>query len=161
MSSVLTSAAIEFLRKHAPFNDMDADSLLMTAAHTHLSYHPAGTLVVGPDTGPAGVLYVLQRGTVRARFASGPALFDELVFAPGEPFPISAVIGRRATTAQYRAAEDCFSYEIDGSTVEELMLRSPVFRHYCTAQIESLLQQAYRRMRQSYSDEGEHERAMQ
>jgi CBS domain-containing protein len=160
MSSVLTSAAIEFLRKHAPFNDMDAESLLLIAARTRLSYHPAGTLVVGPDSGPASVIYVLQRGAVRARFASGPALFDELVFGPGEPFPISAVIGRRATTAEYRAAEDCFSYEIDGSTVEELMLRSPAFRHYCTAQIESLLQQAYRRMRESYGDEGEHERAM-
>src|SRR5712692_8857257 len=160
MSSVLASAAIEFLRQHAPFNDMDAGSLALIAARARLSYHPAGTLVVGPGSGPAGVLYLLQRGTVRARFTSGPALFDELVFAPGEPFPISAVVGRRATTAEYRATEDSFTYEIDGSTVEELMLRSPVFRRYCTAQVESLLQQAYRRMRESYDDEGEHERTM-
>ena len=160
MSSVLASAAIEFLRQHVPFNDMDAGSLALIAARARLSYHPAGTLVVDPGSGPAGVLYLLQRGTVRARFTSGPALFDDLVFAPGEPFPISAVVGRRATTAEYRATEDSFTYEIDGSTVEELMLRSPVFRRYCTAQVESLLQQAYRRMRESYDDEGEHERAM-
>ena len=160
MSSVLASATIEFLRQHAPFNDMDADSLALFAARARLSHHPAGALLVGPASGPASVLHLLQRGTVGARFPSGPALFDELVFGPGEPFPISAVIGRRATTAEYRAAEDCFCYEIDGSTVEELMLRSPVFRRYCTAQIESLLQQAYRRMRESYGDEGEHERAM-
>lgn len=160
MSSVLASAAIQFLRQHAPFNDMDADSLALIAARARLSYHPAGALVVGPGSGLASVLYVLQRGTVRARFASGPALFDELVFSPGEPFPVSAVVGRRATTAEYRATEDCFSYEIDASTVEELMLHSPAFRGYCTAQIDSLLQQAYRRMRESYDEEGEHARAM-
>jgi CBS domain-containing protein len=160
MNSLLASATIEFLRQHAPFNDMDADSLALIAARARLSYHPAGTVIVGPDSGVAGVLYLLQRGTVRRRFASGPALLDELGFGPGEPFPISAVIGQRATTAEYRAAEDCFSYEIDSSTVNELMQRSPVFQRYCTAQIESLLQQAYRRMSESYREEGEHERAM-
>lgn len=160
MSSVLTSATIEFLRQHAPFNDMEADSLALIAARARLSYHPAGTVIIGPSSGTASVLYVLQRGSVRRRFASGPALLDELVFAPGEPFPISAVIGRRPTTAEYRAGEDCFSYEIDSSTVEELMRRSPVFQRYCTAQVESLLQQAYRRVRESYGEEGEHERAM-
>jgi CBS domain-containing protein len=160
MSSVLASATIEFLRQHAPFNDMDADSLALIAARARLSYHPSGAVIIGPDSGVASVLYVLQRGTVRRRFASGPALFDVLVFTPGESFPISAVIGRRATTAEYRAAEDCFSYEMDSSTVDELMRRSPAFGRYCTAQVESLLQQAYRRMRESYGEEGEHERAM-
>ncbi|HEY7675185.1 MAG TPA: DUF294 nucleotidyltransferase-like domain-containing protein [Burkholderiales bacterium] len=160
MSSVLASATIEFLRQHAPFNEMDAGSLALIAARARLSYHPAGAVVVSPGSGPASVLYVLQRGAVRRGFASGPTLFDELVFAPGEPFPISAVIGRRPTTAEYRAAEDCFSYEIDAATVEELMLRSAAFRRYCTAQVDSLLQQAYRRMRDSYSEEGERERTM-
>lgn len=160
MSSVLVSATVDFLRQHAPFNEMDADSLALIAARARLSYHPAGTVIIGPESGPAEALYVLQRGSVRRRFASGPALLDELAFAPGEPFPVSAVIGHRATTAEYRAAEDCFSYEIDALTVEELMQRSPVFLQYCTTQVESLLQQAYRRMRESYDDQGEHERAM-
>ena len=160
MSSVLASATIEFLRQHAPFNEMDGESLALIAARARLSYHPAGSVIIGPGSGVASVLYVLQRGTVRRRFASGPALFDELSFAPGEPFPISAVIGRRATSAEYRAAEDCFSYEIEASTVEELMQRSPAFRRYCTTQVESLLQQAYRRMRETYGVEGEHERTM-
>ena len=160
MSSVLASATIEFLRQHAPFNEMDGESLALIAARARLSYHPAGNVIVGPGSGVANLLYVLQRGSARRRFASGPALFDEIVFAPGEPFPVSAVIGRRATTAEYRAAEDCFSYEIDASTVEELMQRSPAFRRYCTTQVESLLQQAYRRMRETYGVEGEHERAM-
>jgi len=160
MNSVLASATVEFLRQHAPFNDMDADSLALIAARARLSYYPAGTVIIGPGSGPATVLYVLQRGSVRRRFASGPDLFDELAFGPGEFFPISAVIGHRATTAEYRVAEDCFSYEIDSATVEELMLRSPVFQRYCTAQVESLLQQAYRRMRESYAEGGEHERAM-
>lgn len=160
MNSVLASATIEFLRQHAPFNEMDTDSLALIAARARLSYHTAGTVIVGPESGPAGVLHVLQRGSVRRRFASGPALLDELVFGPGELFPIGAVLGRRATTAEYRAAEDCFSYEIDSSTVEGLMLRSPAFRRYCTAQIESLLQQAYRRTSESYREGDEQERAM-
>jgi CBS domain-containing protein len=160
MSSAIASATVDFLRQHVPFSGMDADALALIAARARLSYHPAGTLIVGPGSGTARVLYVLQRGTVTARFSSGPALFDEVDFAPGEAFPISAVVGRRATTAEFSAAADCFTYEIDAPTVEELMLRSPEFRHYCTAQVESLLQQAYRRIRDSYSDEGEHERAM-
>lgn len=160
MSSVIVSGIVDFLRLHMPFSGMDEEALALIATHARLSYHPAGTLIVGPGSGTATVLHVLQRGTVTARFSSGPALFDEVDFVPGESFPISAVVGRRATTAEFSAAEDCFTYDIDAATVEDLMLRSPPFRQYCTAQVEALLQQAYRRIRQSYGEEGEHERAM-
>lgn len=148
----LLQATVEFLRKHAPFNEMDEASLRLLAGAARLGYHGKGVLITGPSSGVARTLYIIQRGLVHA-VAPGMADSNRIDWGPGESFPISAVLAQRATTLQYDAAEDVFAYEIDADTVQALMAASPPFQRYCTRHMGSLLAQAAERLRSTYSQQ--------
>jgi CBS domain-containing protein len=149
----LERATLEFLRKHPPFNEMDAGALRLVAGAAKLGYYAKGALVVGPASGVVDTLFIVQRGVVRSRPAE--ARDDEITFeyGAGEMFPLNALLGARATTGQYEAAEDVFCYELGRETVEQLIATSPAFQHYCTRHMDSLLQQARSALRHSYSAE--------
>jgi CBS domain-containing protein len=146
----LLSATIAFLRRHAPFNDMDEASLGLLASRARMSYHARGSTVVGPASGEARTLYVIQRGLVHAG-APGASDGNRIEWGPGEVFPISAVLAGRATTLQYVAAEDVFAYEVDADTVQTLMAQSLPFQRFCTRHMGTLLAQAAERLRNVYS----------
>jgi CBS domain-containing protein len=149
----LERATLEFLRKHPPFNELDAAALRLVAGAAKLGYYAQGALVVGPGTGVVNTLFIVQRGVVRSR--PGEARDDEITFeyGAGEMFPLNALLGARATTGLYEAAEDVFCYELGRETVEQLIASSPAFQHYCTRHMDSLLQQARAALRHSYSAE--------
>jgi CBS domain-containing protein len=149
----LERATLEFLRKHPPFNEMDAPALRLVAGGMKLGYYAQGALVVGPGTGVVNTLFIVQRGVVRSRPAEardGEITFE---YGAGELFPLNALLGARATTGLYEAAEDVFCYEVGRETVEQLIASSPAFQHYCTRHMDSLLQQARAALRHSYSAE--------
>ena len=140
----LVRATVDFLRRYAPFNEMDDASLAFVAARAKLGYHPQGAAAVGPQGGVARTLFIVQRGHVRARApdaAPGTVAFE---FAPGEMFPIDAVLAARPTTRLYEAAEDLFCYELDAADVQSLLGASAPFQRFCTRYMDSLLQQARR-----------------
>ncbi len=151
-ASQLLQATIEFLRRHAPFNEMDDASLRMLAVGAKLGYHAAGSAIVGPASGVARTLCIVQRGIVSAS-APGSADANRIEWGPGECFPISAVLGQRPTTMQYDAIEDVFAYEIDADLVQALMAASPPFQRFCTRHMGSLLAQAADRLRHTYSQQ--------
>ena len=144
-------ATIDFLRRHAPFNEVDDASVAFVAARVKLGYYPQGTVVLGPHSGAVQRLFVVQRGIVRARSPDadpGAAAFE---FAPGEMFPVNAVLAARAATRLYQAAEDLFCYELDAADVRSLLGSSPPFQRFCARQVDSLLQQERRALRAAYA----------
>lgn len=149
----LERATLEFLRKYAPFNEMDERALRLVAGSAKLGYYAQGTLVVGPASGVVNTLYVVQRGVVVARPAE--ARDDEITFeyGPGEMFPLNALLGARASTGRYEVCEDLFCYELDRASVETLLATSPAFQRFCTRRMDSLLQQARAALHHSYSAE--------
>jgi CBS domain-containing protein len=148
----LAAATVEFLRKHAPFNEMDDASLALLASSAKMGYHAKGAAIVAPSSGVSRTLYIIQRGLVHAA-APGAQDGNRIEWGPGEAFPISAVLAQRATTLQYIAAEDVFAYEIDADTTQALMARSLPFQRFCTRHMGTLLAQAAERLRNSYSQQ--------
>jgi CBS domain-containing protein len=149
----LERSTIEFLRKHAPFNEMEAEALRLVAGRAKLGYYAQGTTVVGPQAGVARTLFIVQRGVVHSRPADSTDEDVTFEYAAGEIFPLNAVLGERASTGRYEAAEDLFCYELDRETVEALLAQSAAFQRFCTRHMDSLLQQARAALRHAYSAE--------
>jgi CBS domain-containing protein len=148
----LIQATVDFLRKHAPFNEMDEASLRLLATSAKMGYHGRGAAIVTPSSGVARTLYIIQRGLVHAG-APGATDGNRIEWGPGEAFPISAVLAARPTTLHYAAAEDVFAYEIDADTVQALMAQSLPFQRFCTRHMGTLLAQAAERLRNTYSQQ--------
>ena len=142
----LARATIAFLRRYAPFNEMEDASLGFVVARARLGYHSQGAVVVGPQDGVAQRLFIIQRGHVRARSPDGGPGTVASEFAPGEIFPIDAVLAARSTTRLYEAIEDLFCYELDAADVQSLLGASAPFQRFCARHIDSLLQQERRRV---------------
>jgi len=147
----LARATVDFLRRYAPFNEMDEASLAFVATRAKLGYYAAGASAVGPHSGPARTLFIVQRGHVRAHAPAAPAEGAGFEFGPGEMFPINAVLGARATTRDYAATEDLFCYELDAPDVQWLLGASPPFQRFCARHVDSLLQQERRALRATYA----------
>jgi CBS domain-containing protein len=130
------------LREHAPFDEMDKDALRFLAERLRLAYYPGGELIVGPANGPVDRLYILKQGSVRGAGAAA-----EVVLGPGEAFPIGALIGRRATAYEYRAAEDCFCWELGAQDFHRLLELSPAFHAFCTRYLAMLVDRSHRAQR--------------
>jgi CBS domain-containing protein len=100
----LERATLEFLRKYAPFNEMDADALRLLAGRAKLGYYPQGTVVVGPQSGVVDTLFIVQRGRVHSRPADATGAAVTFEYGPGEMFPLNALLGARASTGRYESA---------------------------------------------------------
>jgi CBS domain-containing protein len=133
---------IAALREHAPFDEMDEAALRFLAARLRLAYYPGGELVVGPASGAVERLYILKQGSVRG--GGGAA---DVVLGAGEAFPIGALIGRRATVYTYRAAEDCFCWELAAADFHRLLELSSHFHAYCTRYLAMLVDRSHRAQR--------------
>jgi CBS domain-containing protein len=130
------------LRAHAPFDEMEAAALQFLGRHLEVAYYARGQLLIGPEGGTAPRLYILKQGAVRG--SGGPA---DLLLGPGECFPLSALIGRRATVYAYRAEKDTFCWELPAERFHELMERSARFRAFSTERLATLLERSYRSLR--------------
>jgi CBS domain-containing protein len=149
----LERATLDFLRRYAPFNEMDEGALRLVAGNLKLAYYEKGAVVAAPPQGVVETLHLIQRGVVHSRPAESTDDDVEYEYGAGELFPLNALLGARATTGVYHAVEDVFCYELGREVVEELMRASPEFRHYATRHIDSLLQQARSALRSSYGAE--------
>ena len=116
---VVLDATVELLRRHAPFDRMDRESLLFLAGRLKLAYFAKGRRVAAPEHGIATALYVVQRGLVCSSEVDGDTPGANTVeYSSGECFPLAAVIGRRPARHVYTAVKDCFCYEADVDTIE-------------------------------------------
>jgi CBS domain-containing protein len=147
----LVRATVEFLRKHAPFDEMDQPALALIAERARLGYYPKGAIVLAPERGAAKTLFIVQRGLVRARAPDAPAAEAGEQFTVGEMFSISATLATRPPTRTYEVLEDLFCYELDADTVQALLRTSPRFARFCTLYTDSLLQTAWRTLRARFS----------
>jgi CBS domain-containing protein len=138
----LAPAVVAALRQHAPFDEMDAASLRFLVGRLRLAYYPRDAVVLAPDNGTADRLCVIKQGSVR-----GGAGAAELVMGAGECFPIGALIGRRATFYTYRAAEDCFLWELGADDFHSLIERSGQFHAFCTRALATMVERAHRAQR--------------
>ncbi len=142
-----------FLRKHAPFNKMTADALQLFAEKAQIAFYPAGSEIVGPDSGNVRFFYLIESGKVQARQAGEVTVteYSILSLGAGESFPIGAVTAGRPSTNLYTAVEDTFCYQLPAEDYRVLMQISPEFNLFCTQYIASLLDQSRRQLQLQFA----------
>ena len=143
----LVATTVAAMREHAPFDEMDAESLRFIAGRVALAYYPRPTVIIGPKDGTAGRLYIVKQGQVRGggRLVTEPAA-DEY-FGVGECFPVAALVSRRAPIYEYRAEGDVFCWELGADDFRALLERSKPFRDFCTNHLAVLVERAHRAQR--------------
>jgi CBS domain-containing protein len=137
----VAQSVIAFLRGHPPFDHMEEAALAALAANARVAYFAQDEIVVSPASGIAATYYVIHKGRVKVGQSDSNAYAGapDLMLGPGESFPISALLGHRATTSTYRAAGDLFCYALAGERFHELMRASPVLQAFCTGHLATLL----------------------
>ena len=145
MDQTLLTQVIDFLRQHAPFDQMNEDHLLYLAKRLHLVFYPRDSVLTSPDAGLPENFYIIKQGRIRGESPDGEESGGwELV--AGECFPVGALLARRPVQTIARAAEDSFCFELGRSAFEYLLQHSPVFHDFCTRRLASLLDNALRRI---------------
>ncbi len=149
----MAGATITFLKKHAPFNKMTADALQDFAQKTQIAFYPAGSTIVGTDSGNVRFFYLIESGKVQARQAGEVTVteYSILSLSAGECFPIGAVTAGRPSTNNYTAVEDTFCYKLPAEDFMVLMTTSPEFTLFCTQYIASLLNQSRQQLQQQFA----------
>lgn len=144
---------LAFLRNHAPFNKMQPDALQRFAEKAQIAFYPAGSQIIGPDSGDVRFFYLIESGKVQARQAGEVTVteYSILSLGAGESFPIGAVTAGRPSTNVYTAVEDTFCYQLPAEDFLALMSSSPEFNLFCTKYIASLLDQSRRQLQLQFA----------
>jgi len=74
---------LAFLRNHAPFNRMSADPLQRFAEKAQIAFYPAGSEIVGPDSGNVRYFYLIESGKVQARQAGEVTVTEYSILSLG------------------------------------------------------------------------------
>jgi len=158
----LIEANVEFLSRHAPFDQMEQEHLLFLAGRMKLAYFDKDALILAPTDGAPTYYILIQRGQVASRRVNESSLGDEgaLLIGAGEGFPVGALTARRATTRVYTAVDDVFCYQVAAEDFHELMRRSREFHLFCTRHIASLLEQSRRHLQSRFSQRAAEQQAM-
>ena len=144
---------LAFLKNHAPFNKMKADALQGFAEKAQITFYPAGSLIVGPDSGNVRYFYLIESGKVQARQAGEVTVteYSILSLGAGECFPIGAVTAGRPSTNTYTAVDDVFCYQLPAEDFMALLVSSPEFNLFCTQYIASLLNQSRQQLQLQFA----------
>ncbi len=142
----MTAATLSAIRRHAPFDEMDAADLAWMAGRLRLAYYARDARILAPSGGAADRMLVVKQGRVRRADEQGaPAAAASL--GPGECFPIAALVAQRAAQYVYAAEEDTFCWELPAAEFRRLLDKSARFRAFCTNRLAVLLERAQRGLR--------------
>jgi len=151
VESTLVEATIQSLRAHAPFNRMDVQDLRWMVERLALVYFAPDSTPLDPASGVPSWFFVVRQGGI-AGLDPGSST-PRWRLAPGEAFPIGALLGRRAVTSVYRAEGDTFCWRLSAADFDALLARSAPLREFCTHRLSSLLATSRRRMQREASED--------
>lgn len=150
---------LDFLRHHAPFDQMDPAHLEFLGKRLSLNFFPKGEVIVGPDDGPANRFFIIRQGRLQGEQEQADGSREsrwELI--AGECFPIGALLAQRPVRLVNRAIEDSFVFELARDDFNALRRQSPVFQDFCARRMANLLDQALRGIQaRSAADVSEHQ----
>lgn len=158
----IVETVIAFLQRHPPFDHIEDDALAALATACRVAYFAQGEIIVSPEAGVADTFYVVNRGRVVIEQSDTNVSVGarNLVIGPGECFPISALIGMRATTSTYRAMGDVFCYAVVGDRFREILQLCPVLLEFCTRHLAMLLARSQRMLQNRMGQFSVEEHAM-
>ncbi len=139
-------AVLEFLRRHVPFAEMEAEHLEFLASKVESVRYKRDAIITAPSDGPASRLYIVRQGSVRGESpeSEGDGVWE---LVSGELFPIGALLAHRPVQTVGRAAEDTVCFRLARDAFDTLLERSEAFNDFCTHRLGSLLGQVRRQVR--------------
>lgn len=146
--NALLQATADHLARFVPFDSMAAEHLAWLAERLKLGYFGKGEVMLAPEQGLVQKLFIIKQGVVQGDQGEAGAWLE---LSEGEPFPLGALLSRRAAISRFRAHTDVFVYELDAEDFHELRRRSPPFQDFCTRRIASLLEKSQRSIQASYA----------
>jgi CBS domain-containing protein len=162
LSPAAILAAIEDLRRHAPFDRMEREHLEWMVERLQLGYYGRGEIILSPEQGEAAKFYVIKQGIVQGEqnVAQASDADTWLELTAGECFPLGALLSKRGVASRYRAKEDTFCYELPAGDFHELLRLSPPFQDFCTRRIASLLEQSKQIIQAQYAHSSAEQQSM-
>ena len=132
-----------------PFARMDPGHVRRLVLSAHERYWPPGGQILGPQAGAPQHLYWIRQGCVNGQ--PDPELGPAQAFQmeAGSVWPVSALLGGRPVSSRYTAHDDCFMLCFPWDTVKSVMNDSPVLAGHLQQQARSVLQAAWRQIRQT------------
>lgn len=131
----------QFLRAHAPFDQMEAEAFEFLLPRLEVRFYASGESLTDPDAGPAQRFHIVRQGRIRGEIPSEDEQISgkawELI--QGECFPIGALLARRPVLTVHRALEDTICLELSIEEFDQLRSRSAVFSDFCSRRLASLL----------------------
>jgi len=153
---------LDFLRRHPPFDRMEAEALHFLGERLATAFYPADSEILMPEDGPPSFFYIVYRGKVQARQVGGVAVteYATLTLGPGEGFPIGAISAGRPSTNGYLAVEDTYCFQLPAADFLHLQEISPSFQLFCTRYIASLLNQSREQLQIQFSQRAAEQQTM-
>lgn len=158
----LGDAAIAFLRRFPPFDEMESDALALIGPRLRVGYFPKQASILTPEDGEPSYFYIVQRGLVHVALPdaySGQA-GTVVSLRAGECFSVGALLEHRRVSSSYVAGADTFCYQLARADFEALLERSARFRQFCTRYLGSLLQQSRRLLGMYFANAASEQQAM-
>lgn len=146
---LIVEATVAFLRAHEPFSRMAGRDLAELVPRLRLAYFPVGAAIIDPGAGKATALHIIQRGHVRSTNPATPG--EDVVFGPGECFPVASLSANSVNTRSFEAAEDSFCLLLDKPDFEALRAASPPFAEFCTEALASIVQASLAQLRTQFA----------
>jgi CBS domain-containing protein len=106
-----------FLATYPPFDELEEERLGEVVRHTHIEFHPAGSMILAQSGEPSSYLYVVRTGAVEVM--DGMHVTD--VLGEGEVFGQFSLLSGLGPAFSIRAAEDTICYLVDEAIAEEVM----------------------------------------
>lgn len=156
---LIIEATREFLRRYAPFNQMNDAAFAYLIPRLKLAYFAKDAKILSPQEGAASQLHIIQRGLVGSRPDNVQAEPDPTL-GPGELFPVGALSAGGATTKIFHAVEDTFCYLLSRDDFLELRSLSPPFERHCTHAITETLKQSLATLHGQYSQRAADEQTL-
>lgn len=144
MTHAPLTPVIDFLRRHAPFDQMAPAHLEYMAKRLKLVFFAKGETIMRPEDGPATRFFIIKQGSVRGEVQGDQSEEGAWELVEGECFPVGALLSRRPTHLTNTAAEDTFCFELERDEFDRLLAKSPVFHDFCTRRLANLLDSALR-----------------
>lgn len=149
--SAIHASQLAFFAAHAPFDRMERAHLVWMIERMQLAYYAKGEVLASPQMGKAKDFFIIKQGLVHGARVATVNQDTVLELHEGECFPVGALLGGRAVTAEYRAHEDVFCFELSAEDFRELIELSLVFKDFCTRRITALFEQSSLAMQAQFS----------
>ena len=145
--SLLRELTAEVAR-HAPFAQMAPEHVAQFVAAATQVYHAPGELVLGPQSGTAGTLWLLRQGSILGAGGASSGSTEPFEFVAGDMFPVGVVLAGRAVTSTYTAHGDSFSLALPTDEVQRLASAKQISTQLSAAPDEAALRHLARQIRQ-------------